>query len=343
MDTIVYHSRDLDGLASGALGKMFLEQEEKEIELIGYDYGEKFDIRKFNQKDVLIVDVAITDKSGIERMFAIAKGAKSLTWVDHHVSQMEAFAKFVSENKLSVNERDINGHIKKLTVKTDEYNFDYFYSERLSGCEMMFQLFRDSHGYEQVKSAVLLLGQYDTWRNTSDKMFVSDSDWEKTVLPFQWGMRQYGTVLQVYQQLKDLNDWRAGVNINSIIEVGKSIVRYQATIDASNIQRNAFEFDFMGPHGKTYKVVALNGGPFNSNTFKTVYDPMVHDIMMPFVYNGKSEMFTFSMYTTKEDVDILTIAKIMGGGGHKQACGFQVKPEDVEFYQNTIKLVLNYE
>jgi nanoRNase/pAp phosphatase (c-di-AMP/oligoRNAs hydrolase) len=44
--------------------------------------------------------------------------------------------------------------------------------------------------------------------------------------------------------------------------------------------------------------------------------------MMPFRYNGK--FWVISLYTTKDNVDCSVLAKNRGGGGHKQAAGFQV-------------------
>ena len=48
-------------------------------------------------------------------------------------------------------------------------------------------------------------------------------------------------------------------------------------------------------------------------------------------------MWNFSMYTTKEEIDILSIAKDFGGGGHKMACGFQLPSEQVRFTKNGIE------
>jgi nanoRNase/pAp phosphatase (c-di-AMP/oligoRNAs hydrolase) len=46
-----------------------------------------------------------------------------------------------------------------------------------------------------------------------------------------------------------------------------------------------------------------------------------YDIMMPFVFDGKR--WTVSLYTKKKDIDVSELAKKHGGGGHRQAAGFQ--------------------
>jgi len=51
--------------------------------------------------------------------------------------------------------------------------------------------------------------------------------------------------------------------------------------------------------------------------------------MIPFVFTGKH--WTFSLYTTKDEVDCSVIAKSKGGGGHKKAAGFQLPELPNEF------------
>ena len=90
------------------------------------------------------------------------------------------------------------------------------------------------------------------------------------------------------------------------------------------MNNNSFEFDFCG-----IRVLACNGVVANSGSFKSAYHEDVHDAMMPFNFDGKNNVWNFSLYTTKDDVDILSIAKQAGGGGHAKACGFQVSSEQV--------------
>ena len=44
---------------------------------------------------------------------------------------------------------------------------------------------------------------------------------------------------------------------------------------------------------------------------------------MTYQFNGKH--WSFSIYTTKDDIDCSAIAKKRGGGGHKKAAGFEAK------------------
>lgn len=76
------------------------------------------------------------------------------------------------------------------------------------------------------------------------------------------------------------------------------------------------------------RALCLNKGGCNSTVFDSVWNEELHDVMIPFVFVGKR--WVFSMFTTK-DTDLSVIAKRYGGGGHKQACGFQLSELPKEF------------
>ena len=136
-------------------------------------------------------------------------------------------------------------------------------------------------------------------------------------MPFQFGMRVKCNSPETFPI--GLFDTLADVEaIYKVTEAGRTVLAYQAMISETNCKKAAFEFEFKG-----LRAICLNGGGFNSDVFKSVYDPAKHDIMMPFQFTGK--FWTFSMYAIKPEIDASAIAKSMGGGGHKSACGFEVK------------------
>ena len=69
-------------------------------------------------------------------------------------------------------------------------------------------------------------------------------------------------------------------------------------------------------------------------SFEGYYHQDVHDAMLAYLFDGKKKKWTFSLYTTNDEVDILSVATKLGGGGHKKACGFQLDPEMVHFKNN---------
>ena len=308
MNYVIYHSKDLDGLASGAiLGSRFKENDPK---LIGYHYNEDFDIRKLKKKNVIIADVSFN----MEKMFAAAKTSNRFVWIDHHISQLDEFLKYIEEHKISFSETE-SGLLRIFT--NYDLDFTYVYSDKLSAAEICDRFYSEEMPNQTISNAISLLGQYDTWRNDHRKRLLSDSkDWEGYVLPFQYGMRLNESVFDLIKTFENIGDWRSTEDVQNIVLKGKAILRYQKTINQKNMV-SSFDVTL----GKL-KGIAYNGTPFNSQTFESVWSEEKYDFMMPYQFQGKQ--WNVSLYTTKDDVDILSIAKSFGGGGHKQACGFQV-------------------
>jgi oligoribonuclease NrnB/cAMP/cGMP phosphodiesterase (DHH superfamily) len=325
MDVVIYHNKDLDGVGSAAIAKMVWP----DCELLGFDYGDDLDLRRFKTKKVLMVDVSLS----VERMISLSKVASEFIFVDHHFSFFEDIMTSTDVNDR--NHTQINSYIDQFLIG----KINYYYSKQLAGCEMMLILFGNDDFKESTKQSIRLLGQYDTWRNTYEKQIGNDLNWDLEVMPFQWGMRGSMNLERIVKIFKDLDDWKENLSIVDIVKKGFYILSYQKDVDAVNFAKFGFEFEWLDQTdsgNKSKRVIALNGGPFNSQTFRSVWNPEYHDIMMPFIYNGKTNTWSFSLYTTKDDIDILSIAKSFGGGGHKQACGFQVTDNEVSFKDGNI-------
>ena len=313
---IIYHHKDLDGKASGAIAKMYFQKDNPIM--YGYHYGEPINYALLEGQDIVMADVTFP----VEEMMAIAKKAKSFTLIDHHVSFNDVFLDYIAKETLSVIKQEFSGLIDWYTLPA--LNINYYYSIRFAACEMMLQLY--SVGNEYTIPNVKLLGQYDTWRNTTDKKFVTDMNWN-IVLEHQYGFRLNLALQDIQQALM--------VNYLEHIFNGKTILAYQSQLNATAMQRS-FDFELCG-----LKIIACEGVQFNSNSFDVVYNPEFHDAMMPFNFDGQTKKWNFSLYTTKPEVDILSVAKLFGGGGHKQACGFQVAADRVRFHLDGFAIVIS--
>lgn len=207
-----------------------------------------------------------------------------LTWIDHHRSAIKEYNDFVGENE----------NFCKAVLE-----------DGVAACEGTWKyLFPD----KKIPRAIKLLSDYDVWNN-KDK-----NKWENEILPFQFGMRMICNSAETFPTYL-FNDNEE--DIIDIIKAGNTILKYQAQVNESACKA-AFEYEFEG-----LRCICLNGGGFNSDVFKSVYDESKHDAMMPFKYDGKSNQWIFSLYGTK-DIDLSVIAKKWKGGGHAKACGFQV-------------------
>ncbi|MCI0444298.1 hypothetical protein L0152_13935 [bacterium] len=255
-----------------------------EAKLIGFDYGQKLPMEQVpNGEPIIMIDVSLP----MPQMLELAKHSGwQLKWIDHHISAINEYKEFVGKGEAFMTAVISNG---------------------IAACEIAWKHFFPD---ENMPEAVRLLGEYDTWRN-HDKQ-----TWENSILPFQFGMRQICNSPETFPE--SMLTQRSAIECIPIINNGKIILNYQAQTNELQCKKAAFEHEFEG-----LRAICLNGGGFNSDVFKSVYDESRHDIMMPFQFDGKQ--WTISLYTTKDEVDCSAIAKSKGGGGHKKASGFQVK------------------
>jgi oligoribonuclease NrnB/cAMP/cGMP phosphodiesterase (DHH superfamily) len=146
---IIYHSRDLDGYASGAI----LKKKFPQAQLIGYDYGQPLPDLPPNE-DIIMADVSFK----MDDLMRLALASKSFVWIDHHISAINDYHK----------QETAPGQLR--TVLQDG----------IAACELCWQwAFPD----KEMPYAITLLGMYDTWRNTDPRL------WDEEIMPFQYGAR----------------------------------------------------------------------------------------------------------------------------------------------------------
>lgn len=159
---------------------------------------------------------------------------------------------------------------------------------------------------EKVPYAIQLLAEYDVWNHTNPD-----------TLPFQYGFGLYGDV-----RLDDSNFWKDVVDeydsqskVIHTIGIGKQILNYLRLQNKQIAKTLCFDLDFEGLH-----FLAANYGPCNAQVFDSLWDEDNYDGIL--VFSFRKDHWRVSLYTVKENVDLSTIAKKYGGGGHAGACGF---------------------
>ena len=220
MDHVIYHSKDLDGLTSAAILKSYQEGFGEDCFLTPYDYGEKLDTRKFRAKSVVMIDVSME----MDRMQMLGDNCMEFMWIDHHHSAKEKIFEYCERKGYEIIEDKFNDLILKYTIKG--MNMTYIYSEKLSGCEIALTLYGSNFRDVNSNFIIRCLGQYDTWRNTDEKKFVSDQPWELQVMPIQYYMRTCKNpdeVLKVLRDVKKSND----EYLVYLKNCGEAILKYQ--------------------------------------------------------------------------------------------------------------------
>lgn len=291
----IYHSRDLDGIASGRA----IKEKYPEATLVGYHYGEQFDIEIGEENSWLIINgtsIFVTPDTPIimadvslpmEKMDVLFSNFY-FRWMDHHASAIKDFEDYFGL------------YYKKLDLG-EAIGVGQGLAYLIDGTAACVVTWGALFG-EAIPMGIDLLGDYDVWNN-HDKVY-----WEK-VLQFQYGMRGHSVENFPWDSMFMLD------KIDEIKQKGKIILEYQCEQDAI-AAKGAFEVEFEG-----YRAIAMNTTRFNSQAFESVYDPDKHDLMIPFRYTGD---WSYSLYTTK-DIDCSALAKKYGGGGHKQAAGFKLR------------------
>jgi hypothetical protein len=212
-------------------------------------------------------------------------GHPGLVWIDHHKTQIEKYSPHI----------------------------DGFRLDGVAACRLAWQWFYhresiDTTTVEQYRGrqveephAVTLAGEYDIW----DKR---DPD----VDLFQAGL-QGGEVN--FQRL--LNG--SSFDVIEILERGRPLQYARAASDKWTIDNLAFTLPW---EGRTF--LAVNSTRSSSDLFKAGLKPE-HDACLSFVWNGTKRKWKVSLRGAPghAGADLSGIAAKHGGGGHKQACGFE--------------------
>ena len=284
-----YHSKDTDGHFSGAV----LKYKYPDIELRGWDYKDEvpsFESMK-GYDEIILIDITFP--------FDILQelGTKTkLTVIDHHVS----FKKQV-DNHLQIGHDIVTDNLKYIT-------FEYIYDDKLSACELGFKYY---FGY--IPPIIELVGKYDTWRANGT------SEWETVVLPMKYYL--YGKVNKPDDVKNYWFDKYSGDIVDSMLEIGKSIMEYGRKMDESKTNSYAFEREAYG-----LRALCINTNFMSSETMITKFDSSKHDIMIGFAYNGNN--WGVSLRSIEGGVNVSEIARERGGGGHSQSAGFQTSTFD---------------
>lgn len=284
----IYHNKDLDGYTSGAIVKKWHDDypdNEGELKLIGYDYSEKFPWDQIPAGEKIIM-IDVSLKMPEMCKLSIHSGGQ-LTWIDHHLSAIKEYNDYKDPELAMITAILQDG------IAACEVGWNYLF------------------GSLKMPIAIELIGKYDTWRNENKQ------EWDWDILPFQFGMRQICKSPETFPEVL-FRTTRIDRQITDILNNGRAIIQYQDSVNESLCKKCSFETEFEG-----YKAICLNAGMISNDTFKSVYDESKHDIMVGFQFDGNA--WTFSLRTTKKEVDCSAIGTKYGGGGHRGAAGFQSK------------------
>lgn len=203
----------------------------------------------------------------------------------------------------------IDHHIsfkKQVDALKEDLNFEYVYDGTIAACEIGWKYCFPN---TKVPEAIKLISKYDTWQN-GDK-----EEWNNRILPFKYFM--YGQTNRPDNFPVELLEPNTLGEVGISIEIGKGIMEYEDTINESLTAKFSFEkevFDGLN-------ALCINHFPFGSQVVQSAWNPEIHDLMVGFCYVGNKWSVSLR---SEGDMDVSEIARSRGGGGHKNAAGFEV-------------------
>ena len=282
---VFFHSEDLDGECSAAIAEKFFIENKQEFELRPYRHYIPLPMERVTLEDRLYFLDIVSDP--YSQMQELLDAGYDITICDHHASFL----------KLGV-------HLKTKGLCDTAF----------SACELTWKYF---FGEEPLPMFIHLLGRYDIHDDSNMAM------WNSSIDPFQYGMRTYPTnplgEHYIFNKLfMDHEAWEVDDVVSEVTHVGEAILKYQKLQYMSDAENSTFEAIIDGWYD--WKFLCMNTTARTSLALESKYDPEKHDGMFFFSYDGLKWMGSFR---TTKDIDLTVIARAFGGGGHKQACGFQ--------------------
>ena len=304
-----YHAADADGHLSGWLVKKF----NPDCEMIGVNYGDEIlDVVPqglIKRETIFVVDFSFSKDimEGLNR-------DHNLIWIDHHTTSVEEML-----------DLQIKG------FRNSEHaacTLTYMYCTNEAQGFPRRGLSQPFHGYmavnpvvfEQVPMFIKYVSDYDAWRHE----YKPDSTY------FNRGL--YAEVTDPSKHELERCVWyylEEDPNIfERIVARGKIIYDYQIASAESKCKSIGYSrmvaFKDIRAERDSYREALfncfiINQAHWGSLQYGTRMDN--HDICMTYHWNGK--LWIVSMRS--EEVDVGSIAKANGGGGHERAAGFTCK------------------
>ena len=290
--SVITHT-DMDGIMAGSLvalcfdTKNVLMADYGKAGELGFDYHEV----PIKDKHVIFTDYSFSNISNL--MIILHEKPKSITVFDHHMNTLD----LVRSKKIEV-----------VKNKAAEMGIDLFYDVDINRCgtKIVFDVMtRFSDCFKATARLVDLVDLYDRWKfkDNLDPVYLND---------YLYGSTQAYVMSPVVEAMITNT---SEVELDKWLSIGK---QYRELKEQMNkITASTFSFNTVF-HG--YNVLAIEARG-NSQLLGNAINE--YPFIIVFHYDNRKKTFTYSLFKRESsDVDILSIAKEYGGGGHVCACGF---------------------
>lgn len=316
----VFHHNDSDGLCAAALVgnslAVVFDKPEKE-DFVEYNYDGDIDIPDEYIKDgetVYIVDLSLSDSIYNLIKKCIDKGCKVIH-IDHHQSTFKYLQSIRSTDVPKYThfyKEGISGAMLTYIYscmseeeRIDPENVAFDFSDKRTHVAFNYNT-PDMREY-RIPTIIRFIDDNDVWLHEIDetKYFCIAFQMEQDIAPYEeiWDKLIYGSEQRVYGYVND----------------GKLIYKYQESVDKKNMS-SSFEYDILGNQCLCLNTCCCYG---NSRIFGEKFEE--YPMVCKFGYDGSIRKWRYTLYSSEnreDSVDVETIAKKFGGGGHAHAAGF---------------------
>lgn len=313
---IIFHKEDADGWCSAAIVamEMFLEYN-KQAKFYPYTYG--MNLPKLKENDVVFfTDIAPKyDSPEFKYMF---ETVKYIFVCDHHISSAKALLAYDNSSDDIYDEYIMayNGKEKFLAV----------YGNGIAGCEVAFNTLkkytnnRMTHKY--IPHFIRIISIYDAWQKDNELFDYSIKYMNGLMQVLFMPTNDTFNYNPVCNRWFDLYEGADNFALSDIIEkTGDIILQYKEKQAIQACNKSGYKALMPTKEYGNISVVFVNGVGYSSLSFKSIKTE-IFDVMM--TYNLTKSGWSYSIYTTKDNINCSLIANEFGGGGHAQASGFML-------------------
>ena len=337
----ICHHTDEDGLASAAVIYEYLKIVNKKTEQKSKFFFHKVDYNMelssvlpkniHAEDEFYFVDYSFSKESNLKYLVELSDKVSNIVWIDHHITSLDAYYNkefnieynskihcyFDEHNSICATQLAYAYAVNSLdTSRIKMGNLDFItmpkhiplYIEYVNSWDVwamnMPNTIEFHHGIEAFKHtpANIFSTIFKFNSNITSKLFSQNKEDVKIV---STNMKKF---------------------IDKIIDKGTIIKECKDLENNALCEDKGFEFKLTNEYGETFNCFAVNKRG-NSTIFGDRINK--YDFVIGFEFDGKQ--YIYSIYTSKLDYDCSALAyKLgtvdgLGGGGHTQAAGFQMK------------------
>ena len=285
---------DMDGIMSGSVvadhfdTKNVLMANYGKGGVLGFDYKEA----SMNEKDVIFTDYSFSTVDNL--MVLLDQKPKSLSIFDHHMNTLEL-----------VTSKEFDAVKNRASQEGIELFYDI--DTNRCGTKIIFDVLSEGHTVSLAKQKLIdLVDLYDRWKFTQEDLspvYLND---------FLYGSTQSYVMSPV---VSDLVHNESMEKLDYWISVGNEFNKIKEQMNTLIDRIFSFYANFHG-----HRILAIEARGNSSLLGKAI---KMYPFIAIFHYDSKKKVFVYSLFKREDsDVDILSIAKSYGGGGHVCACGF---------------------